>query len=426
VRNNAPNRLTGDHTTAQTWIDHGIMTEEQAKERPEAHSLARALGEKARVEPDVRSLPLRMEKGDVLLLCSAGIHRYLEDDAMGSMVARLEPEHACQELCEVASTRSKSPDCKALVYQSGPLRPGNFPRLLQQRRLRRQRKYAGAGVGVVALIALLVGAFYFFGPTSGTPGEESRKKRPDVRVVSVAQVEDAVADGARIDLSSPEVTDTVGLAEVALTPDLNTERDMASDAASAASDVNVGAEAVAREITLARDSEIAEEPTVAAIQPQPIVHSDGKAPMIRTSSEPRWAPQPSKEARKRCQGADLERVDRRRARDLRHLVRNGLNFLKGSKKNASAAAKQAKAASKTLRNSSAVVRERCTDHVMDLRNTVKARYLHLAWVSSTRAMDNLDKKTSHCAKSFRMARDAQRLGATDEELREARRICGKE
>jgi serine/threonine protein phosphatase PrpC len=426
VRNNAPNRLTRDHTTAQSWIDHGIMTEEQARERPEAHSLARALGEKARVEPDVRSLPLRMEKGDVLLLCSAGVHRYLEDDAMGSMVARLEPEHACHELCAVASTRSKTPDCKTLVYQSGPLRPGNYPRLLQQRRLRQQRKYAGVVASVAALVALVVGAFYLFGPTSGSPGGRAGKSVADVQHLPPAALLDIAAQETLTDVGSsplrellepedvqPEMIGEVDIQveepEVAVLPEIQSPvEDVVEDLPSIA------------EVTTAVAAPIEESPVQPALELAPV------AAVLPLAAEPAWAPTPSDENRERCHGNDLKRSDRRRARDLRHLVRNGLSFLEGSKKNASAAAKQARAAAKTLRNSSKDIRDRCTDHVMELRNAVKARYLHLAWISATRAMDNLDQRSGHCAKSFRMSRDAQRLGATDEELKEARRICGKE
>jgi serine/threonine protein phosphatase PrpC len=426
VRNNAPNRLTRDHTTAQTWIDHGIMTEEQAKERPEAHSLARALGEKARVEPDVRTLPLRMEKGDVLLLCSVGVHRYLEDDAMGSMVARLEPEHACHELCAVASTRSKTPDCKTLVYQSGPLRPGNYPRLLQQRRKRRQRKYAGLSAAVVALVVLAVGAFYFFGPTSGRPGDDSKEPFPDVHLLSQTALAETISEETLTDVVSPQTPDLVVSMEMvpetievedvqSVRPEVAVPPDIQEQVEDSAQDVSLVVEVVA-----AVASTVEKVPVHSAVEPAPLA-----SVKLRTA-EPVWAMSPSKKNRERCHGKELERGDRRRARDLRHLVRNGLKFLEGSKKNASSAAKQAKAAAKTLRGSSKVVRDRCTDHVMDLRNIVKARYLHLSWVSATRAMDNLDQRTVHCAKSFRMSRDAQRLGATDEELKEARRICGKE
>ncbi len=427
VRNNAPNRLTRDHTTAQSWIDHGIMTEEQARERPEAHSLARALGEKGRIEPDVRSLPLRMEKGDILLLCSAGVHRYLEDDAMGSMVARLEPEHACHELCAVASARSKTPDCKTLVYQSGPLRPGNYPRLLQQRRLRKQRKYMGLIGAIAALAALTIGAFYFIGPPAGTSGKGGKVEVADLTMLPQSNLPDASAAAEPpVDIITVEPLDLFTAEDLlAETMELNVGPYEVRELVNSA-DVQTSVEDVSSDAGsfVEKGPEVMSVP-VEEVQLQPAVKSVPAVSVLPLAAEPLWAKSPSERNLERCNGRDLARNDRRRARDLRHLVRNGLKFLEGSKKNASAAAKQAKAAAKTLRNSSEVVRERCTDHVMDLRNTVKARYLHLAWVSSTRAMDHLDKRTVHCAKSFRMARDAKRLGATDEELKEARRICGK-
>ena len=430
VRNNAPNRLTGDHTTAQTWIDHGIMTEEQARERPEAHSLARALGEKARVEPDVRSLPLHMEKGDVVLLCSAGVHRYLEDDAMGSMVARLEPEHACHELCEVASTRSKNRDCKTLVYQSGPLRPGNFPRLLQQRRLRRQRKFMGAGAVVALLAALLIGGYHLFGPSPSSPPRTAPAETPDIRLLPpAAMVADVVAPELVADVVAETVAEVVVMQDVGSAAELEldsattglAEVESAGDVVTVAVTDVVAAFAQPEVVMVVVEEEPVPAPDVIA---QPAV--DPKLPILPTAPEPIWAPPSDAADYRRCGGQDLERGDRRRSQDICQLVQKGLEFLSGTRKDASAAARQARAASKTLRSSSKVVRDRCAGYVNELNNAVKARYLHLAWVSSTRAIDHLDQKSIHCAKSFRMARDVQRFGATDEEIKEARRICAKE
>lgn len=427
VRNSVANRLTRDHTTAQTWIDHGIMTEEQARERPEAHSLARTLGDKARVEPDVRSLPLNMEKGDVLLLCSAGVHRYLEDDAMGSMVARLEPEHACHELCEVASTRSKHRECKTLVYQSGPLRPGSFPRLLQQRRLRRQRKFATVSAAVLLGVALLIGAYHLM----RTPPESSLNvppaSLPDIRLVAAApEVADVVAQGVAEEFVQEPMPDVVA------TPDVHLAAELVSDSVApallevgAADDTDLAAANDLAVAPLPADITAVAEPVLSVdVQPEPV--ASVKAAVLPGAPEPDWAPPADPANLSRCGGKDLERGDLRRARDISHLVEKGLGFLAGVRKDASAAARQARTSSKTLRRSSKVVRERCTGYVAELNNAVKARYLHLAWVSSTRAMDNLDQKSIHCAKSFRMARDAQRFGATDEEVKVARRICARE
>ncbi len=439
VRNNAANRLTRDHTTAQTWIDHGIMTEEQARLRPEAHSLSRALGEKARLEPEVRSLPLRMERGDVVLLCSAGIHRYLDDDEMGSMVARLEPEHACQEMCEVASGRSKSPDCKTLVYQSGPLRQGNYPRLLQQRRQRKQKRALAIAGGLVGLVAVVALAYSLWTATPTRTAADIRTPRRDQQGATLAEVEPEVislafdrAPQELVDIIAsppgpePSVMDVVSAPEIA---PVRVDVDAAEAPTTVLEVISSGPDLVPHE-AVAQDVVVSIDVVDEGLAPRP---ADAGAAAGQwnseqaASSEPIWAQPVSAKAQADCQGGgELLRGDRRRVRDLRHLVSRGLEHLSGPRKDASAAARQAHAAAKTLRNSSDIVKERCSAHVQDLLDQAKARYLHLSWVSATRAINNLENRSYHCGKAYRMARDAQRLGATDEELKEARRICATE
>ena len=69
--------LTRDHTLIEKYLEHGILTQESARTHPERHVLTRALGMSLPAKPDVASYPL--EQQDLLLLCSDGLTKMLED-----------------------------------------------------------------------------------------------------------------------------------------------------------------------------------------------------------------------------------------------------------------------------------------------------------------------------------------------------------
>ena len=77
-------QLTDDHTLVNAQIRQGTMTPEAAKLSHLKHVITRAVGHREFVEVDVRQLELA--PGDKLLLCSDGLHEYL--DAPG-LLARL-------------------------------------------------------------------------------------------------------------------------------------------------------------------------------------------------------------------------------------------------------------------------------------------------------------------------------------------------
>lgn len=73
-------RLTSDHSVVQQLIDEEELTEEEAKTHPDRNVITRSLGNYAQVEPTINSFPI--EPGDVLLLCSDGLHDELSDETI--------------------------------------------------------------------------------------------------------------------------------------------------------------------------------------------------------------------------------------------------------------------------------------------------------------------------------------------------------
>ena len=90
--------LTRDHTLIEQYLTRGILTKESARTHPERHVLTRALGMSSPVKPAVTSYPLQQE--DLLLLCSDGLTKMLEDDDIRDIFtkAKGDPIWACDRL----------------------------------------------------------------------------------------------------------------------------------------------------------------------------------------------------------------------------------------------------------------------------------------------------------------------------------------
>jgi len=69
--------LTRDHTLIEKYLDRGILTPQMARTHPERHVLTQALGVSSPVEPSISSH--RLQQDDLLLLCSDGLTKMLED-----------------------------------------------------------------------------------------------------------------------------------------------------------------------------------------------------------------------------------------------------------------------------------------------------------------------------------------------------------
>jgi serine/threonine protein phosphatase PrpC len=98
-------RLTCDHSAVEEYIRKGLITPEQAFNHPHRHILSRAMGVSERVEPDVSTFPLQAD--DLLLLCTDGLTKMIEDDALATMLAHGDsrPEVICRRLVEEANER---------------------------------------------------------------------------------------------------------------------------------------------------------------------------------------------------------------------------------------------------------------------------------------------------------------------------------
>ena len=83
-RDGALRSLTRDHSVTMAMVDHGILSEAQAKDHASSHILTRTLG-----QPDatLQTTTQALLAGDVLLLCSDGLWAYVPETALTSALS---------------------------------------------------------------------------------------------------------------------------------------------------------------------------------------------------------------------------------------------------------------------------------------------------------------------------------------------------
>ncbi len=78
VNDSGIQQLTRDHSIVQDMVEHGELTEEQAKDHPRKNIITRALGVSSDIESDYYQETL--DEGDVIIICTDGLTNYVETD----------------------------------------------------------------------------------------------------------------------------------------------------------------------------------------------------------------------------------------------------------------------------------------------------------------------------------------------------------
>jgi len=105
IRKGGIRRVTHDHSLVQRLVDSGAISEEEAAEHPDRNVLVSALGMRGGVTVDVPEAPIPVEPGDVLLVCTDGLHGLVSDAELLQAATRNHPREACQMLVQTARDR---------------------------------------------------------------------------------------------------------------------------------------------------------------------------------------------------------------------------------------------------------------------------------------------------------------------------------
>ncbi len=106
--------LTEDHSVANELRRRGRMSPDMVERMPQRNAITRAVGVFASVEVD--TFDILAAPGDRFVLCSDGLHRYLDaDDALRPLIEGLGENAAAQRLVDFANERGGADNVTALV-----------------------------------------------------------------------------------------------------------------------------------------------------------------------------------------------------------------------------------------------------------------------------------------------------------------------
>ena len=109
-------QLSRDHTQVQEMVDRGLMAPDQLVGHPMSHILSRAVGVRESFEID--RAEGEVVPGDVFLLCSDGLHGYVEKDVIRRLIGRGSPERALEELIALTLEAGAPDNVTAIAVQA--------------------------------------------------------------------------------------------------------------------------------------------------------------------------------------------------------------------------------------------------------------------------------------------------------------------
>lgn len=102
IRNRRPKLLTRDHTVINDQVRLGLLSEQEARKAATRNILSRSIGSNLFVAPDISEH--NVKAGDLLLLCSDGLHGAVPDEEIGRLAdSAASLQDAAQQLIAIAN-----------------------------------------------------------------------------------------------------------------------------------------------------------------------------------------------------------------------------------------------------------------------------------------------------------------------------------
>jgi len=161
VRGQQIEHISQDHSLVAQLFRGGSITPEEAEDHPDRGQLTRTVGVDERATVDLFSRPLKL--GDVVLLCTDGLTRYITDPEIAQAVSQYEPKAAVHHLVDLANTRGGEDNISiSVTYISSELPPE--PQALARIRSRLPIPYAIALIALAVFFAVVIagGLFILF------------------------------------------------------------------------------------------------------------------------------------------------------------------------------------------------------------------------------------------------------------------------
>lgn len=144
VHNGSIEQVTNDHSLVAQLVEQGVITEEEAAVHPRRNVILSSLGPTR--DPQIDVFDVEAAEGDVLLLCSDGLTRHVQDAEIARIVGESAPEEASRTLIDLANARGGSDNISVALLHIGefgavaaaPRRPRIISTLSQDLVLKRE------------------------------------------------------------------------------------------------------------------------------------------------------------------------------------------------------------------------------------------------------------------------------------------------
>lgn len=110
-------QITEDHTVFNELVKRGNLTREQIEKIGHKNAITRAVGVYERVEVD--TLVIEVIPGDSFLLCSDGLHGYIEEPSELAPYLKKEGAEATKALIDLANSRGGKDNITAILVHAG-------------------------------------------------------------------------------------------------------------------------------------------------------------------------------------------------------------------------------------------------------------------------------------------------------------------
>lgn len=115
IRNGQIQQLTQDHSLIGEQLRSGLLNAAQARQSNIRNVITRAVGYRDQVVPDTFEYPL--STGEIILLCSDGLHGLVEDTEIADILTRQDLASAAKALIDLACERGAPDNVTALVIR---------------------------------------------------------------------------------------------------------------------------------------------------------------------------------------------------------------------------------------------------------------------------------------------------------------------
>ncbi|MCK5798435.1 MAG: serine/threonine-protein phosphatase, partial [Deltaproteobacteria bacterium] len=110
-------QLTEDHTLINYKLKHGLLTPEEAEKAPGKNVITRAVGHRDYVQVD--TIECNIQPGDRFLLCSDGLHTYVnEAKELSGILGADDVPHVAKQLIDMANNRGGRDNITVLLVDA--------------------------------------------------------------------------------------------------------------------------------------------------------------------------------------------------------------------------------------------------------------------------------------------------------------------